>query len=274
VADIFDNNTYSHDPRTQFWNWSLMSAGAWDYAANTRGYTWGAAAEYHAPQWALRLGAALEPETANGPYMDMNISKANALMIELERSYSLLNKKGKIRLIGFHNSAFMGSYSKTLQDTNLHLDVTRSRSYSNDKSGFALNLEQSLSENSGLFARLSWNDGKNETWAFTEIDKSFSLGFVNTGAKWKRPADHFGIAIVVNGLSDLHRDYLATGGVGFIIGDGKLNYAPEQIAEINYNISITPQFSLCPDYQFVLNPAYNRDRGPIHLLGLRAHAEF
>ena len=284
IADYFDQNSYSHDPRTQFFNWSLMSAGGWDYPANTRGYTVGAVVEYVSPTWTLRAATTAVPTTANGPVLDSDYGNAHAETVELSHAHRLGGHPGVVRLLGFRNVAAMGDYSRartTYKENGITrdtVDVTAPgvRGTGHTKVGLALNLEQEISREVGLFARFSFNDGKYETWAFTEIDRSASIGAVSTGRRWHRPGDRLGVALVVNGLSDPHRDYLAAGGYGFIIGDGALNYAPEGIAELYYSFDL-PRYhaSITPDYQLVINPAYNRDRsGPVHVVGLRLHVEF
>jgi high affinity Mn2+ porin len=273
ITDLFDNNSYSHDPRTQFMNWALMSSGAWDYPADTKGYTWGTAGEIIMPKWSLKGALTMVPLYANGPAFDVNIIKANSISLEYDRNYTLFSKHGVLRVTGFYTNAHMGNYLLATNDTIYHKDITLTRAYGRTKWGFAINAEQGISDNTGIFARLSYNDGKNETWAFTEIDRSFAAGVLIMGMQWQRPADKLGIALVINGISNDHKNYLAAGGYGFIIGDGKINYAYESIAEIFYNFKWKDWLYLSPDYQFVLNPAYNKDRGPIHLFGLRAHVE-
>jgi high affinity Mn2+ porin len=255
IADYFDQNSYSHDPRTQFFNWSLMSAGGWDYPANVRGYTVGAVLEYVQPGLALRAAATSMPTDANGPTLDFHYGKAQAITAEITKSYAVNGHLGAVRLLGFRNQAAMGS----------------------TKYGFVVNAEQEISPNVGLFGRFSYNDGRNETWAFTEIDRSLSLGATSTGARWKRPTDRLGIAAVANGLSGDHRNYLAAGGSGFILGDGRLDYGLEYIGEVYYSIDF-PRYhaALSPDYQIILNPGYNTTRlpGPVHVVALRVHVEF
>jgi len=274
VTDIFDNNSYSHDPRSQFMNWALMSAGAWDYPADTKGYTWGGVAEIINPNWSLKAGITMVPLYANGSQFDDNISKANSISAEYDRNFSVHKRPGVVRLIGYYTNAHMGNYQLATNDTIYHKDITATRAYGRTKWGFVINAEQEISNAAGLFARISYNDGKNETWAFTEIDRSVSLGINFKGTSWHREEDRLGAAIVINGLSDDHREYLASGGYGFLIGDGKLNYGFESILEAYYNIKLTKFLWISPDYQFVLNPAYNKDRGPINLFGLRGHVEF
>jgi high affinity Mn2+ porin len=280
IADYFDQNSYSHDPRTQFFNWSLMSAGGWDYPANVRGYTVGAVVEYVQPGLALRAGVSAMPTDANGPTLDLHYGKAQAITAEVTRSYSVNGHPGAVRLLGFRNQAAMGSYNLAVsQAASLGTtpDVTAARADRRTKYGFVINVEQEISPSIGLFGRYSYNDGHNETWAFTEIDRSLSVGATSTGARWKRPTDRLGAAFVANGLSQDHRAYLAAGGSGFILGDGRLDYCLEYIGEVYYSIDF-PRYhaSLSPDYQIVFNPGYNTSRlpGPVHVVALRVHVEF
>ncbi|GAC1588506.1 MAG: hypothetical protein NVS3B25_05200 [Hymenobacter sp.] len=277
IADYFDQNSYSHDPRTQFFNWSLMSAGAWDYPANTRGYTVGAVVEYITPDFALRAASTLVPTYANGPILNYHYTQAHAETVELTKTYKLQGRAGTVRLLGFRNVANMGRYAQALSEPmGPRPDVIGTRAEGRTKVGFVVNAEQEVSKTVGLFGRFSYDDGKNETWAFTEIDQSASLGAVSTGARWHRPDDRLGVAVVVNGISLEHRAYLAAGGYGFILGDGALNYGLESIGEVYYNIAL-PKYhaSISPDYQLVVNPGYNRDRsGPVHVVAVRLHVEF
>lgn len=268
IADFFDNNRFSHDPRAQFSNWSVMSAGGWDYPANVRGYTIGAMVEYGSEKFKARLAAVMVPKEANGNDMDKDIAKARSHAIEFEKPTKLFGQEGKIRVLGFYTIASMGSYDLSTTD------ITATRKYSRNKYGAVINIEQPLSDSWGFFARGSWNDGKNETWAFTEIDHSVSLGFVQRDGFLKRESDEIGFATVANGISTPHRNYLTRGGEGFMIGDGNLSYANEWITEVYYKINLFYEgFWLTPDYQFVVNPAYNRDRGPANIFSIRAHIE-
>ena len=279
IADFFDQNSYSHDPRTQFLNWSLMSAGAWDYAANTRGYTVGGVLEYVTPAFALRVASTLLPTYANGPTLNFHYGTAHAETVELTKTCRLGGRQGTVRALGFRNVAAMATYRSAValgQATGTPPNVEAVRRAGHTKVGFGLNAEQGLTPSVGMFARVSYNDGRNETWAFTEIDQSASLGVVSTGTRWHRPDDRLGAAVVVNGISAEHRAYLAAGGYGFIIGDGALIYGLEQVGEVYYSLSL-PRYhaSISPDYQLVINPAYNRDRaGPVHVVALRLHVEF
>lgn len=275
LSDFFDDNAFSHDARTQFMNWSLMANGAWDYPANTRGYVFGAVFELGQPDWALRLATTMVTNSANGAVWDGKIGKAHAFTLEYEQRYTIGGEKGTLRLLGFNNSAMMGKYRLAIEQQPLAPDVTATRAYGRDKYGFGINIEQHVSSNLGVFAKTSYNDGKTETWAFTEIDRSLSLGAVLNGKSWKQEDAEIGLAFVGNGISKDHRDYLAAGGYGFIIGDGKLHYGPELLAETYYKVNVyQKKFFLSPDYQFILHPAYNQDRGPVHVFSLRAHAEF
>ncbi|MEO7992683.1 MAG: carbohydrate porin, partial [Chryseolinea sp.] len=167
IADFFDNNTYSHDPRSQFFNWGLMSNGGWDYPANVRGYTVGAVVEYGSPIFKIRAASVMVPKEANGNVMDTKIGKANSNALEIEVPFEISKQAGSIRLLGFYTNAHMGNYDLSIQANPNQPDITSTRSYGRIKYGIGLNLEQAINDHAGLFARASWNDGKNETWAFT-----------------------------------------------------------------------------------------------------------
>ena len=275
VADYFDRNSYSHDPRAQFLNWSLMSNGAWDYPANVRGYTWGVVVEYGSPSFLFRVGSTMVGTEANGNVMDTRIGKANATMMELEKRIHLNKRPGAIRLLGFYNQTHMGSYSEAILENPTNPDIVSTRKFGRTKYGWGINVEQELAKGVGLFARASWNDGRNETWAFTEIDQSASMGVLVSGSRWHRNHDSFGAATVVNGISKYHRDYLAAGGYGFLIGDGRLNYGHEWGNEVFYRANLfSDTFYVTPHFQYFVNPAYNKDRGPATIIGIRIHVEF
>jgi high affinity Mn2+ porin len=274
ASDFFDNNTYSHDPRTQFFNWALMDNGAWDYPADSRGYTYGGVAELNQPDWTLRYGDFAEPTVANGGRIDSRFPKASAQAIELEQRWTFRNQPGAVRWLGYLNLAHMGNYREAIDNPGPNgPDVTLTRTYS-AKYGYGASFEQALTNDLALWGRAGWNDGHTESWAFTEIDRTASLGVSLKGTKWSRPDDVAAIAGVINGLSKDHRDYLRSGGVGFIVGDGKLHYAPEQIIEAYYDWQVVDHLWVTPDFQFVDHPAYNADRGPVAIWGLRIHAEF
>jgi high affinity Mn2+ porin len=283
MADFFDKNAYSNDPRTQFMNWALMSNGAWDYPANTRGYTEGLVIQYDVPHWAIRAAEALEPEQANHSVMQSDIAEYHSETIEFERKISIKKLTGSWRLLLYHNVTGAPSYQAAINEmkkgdsTLLPIieGLEPGTTATGTKNGAGLNADQQLSKTVGLFLRAGWNDGLTATWAFTEVDNTGSLGCTIKGDSWKRANDVIGIAALSNGISDDHRDYLNAGGYGYLIGDGKLtNYGREDIIEAYYDAQITNSFWLTFDYQFVMNPAYNEDRGPVNLFALRGHIEF
>jgi high affinity Mn2+ porin len=273
AEDFFDDNRYSHDPRTQFLNWSLMYTGAWDYPANTRGYTYGAVIEFNTRYFALRYGAFGEPSTANGPEIDPHVLNANGHIVQAEERYEIDGHAGALREWGYLNHAHMGNYRLALAEMPIDPNITLTESY-RIKYGFGLSWEQELTKDLGVFVRAGWNDGQSESWAFTEIDQTGAVGLSLKGTAWRRPTDEVGVAFVANGLSNAHRDYLAAGGLGFIIGDGALHYAPEEILETYYNWQPREWLGVTADFQGVNNPAYNQDRGPVAIFGIRVHMAF
>jgi high affinity Mn2+ porin len=275
MADFFDNNNFSHDPRTQFMNWALMDNAAWDYPANTRGYVLGLYTEMGQPTWTLRFAFTMVTTVPNQSVWDAKIGKANTQTIEFEKRYTIDGQKGTLRILTFLNNGKFGNYREAIAQNPTAPNVDTTQAYGRHKYGFGINADQSLTKDFGVFAKASYNDGHTETWFFTEIDRSFTFGGVLKGTSWKRADDETGLAFIVNGLSADHKDYLAAGGYGFLIGDGKLNYSPEMIAEFYYKINVyQKKFWLTPDYQFILHPAYNADRGPVNVFGARAHVEF
>ena len=272
TPDFVDKNPLSYDPHTQFLSWGLWASAAYDYPADTRGYTWGAAADLAIDWWSVRGGIFLEPQYSNLMPMEWRINKARGLALEVEARYSLAGRPGAVRILGFLNNARMGSYAQALEERNINPDVTATRAFGRTKAGFAASANQDLGGGLGAFARVSYDDGQNETWAFTEIDHSLALGLVQSGSRWKRPEDEAGAGLVMSGISAIHRKYLAAGGYGFIIGDGALRrYGLEVLGEIYYRFALTHEISLGVNYQPVFNPAYNRDRGPIHIFTGRFH---
>jgi len=250
-----------------------MYNGAWDYPANTRGYTYGGAVEINSRYLAFRYGIFGEPKEANGQDIDPHILKAYAQAWEFEQRYTLGDHPGKIRELAYLNHAHMGNYRESLALAPVDPDITATRAY-RFKYGFALNIEQELATNLGAFFRAGWNDGQSESWAFTEIDRTIAFGLLLKGARWRRPKDEVGTALVFNGLSNAHRDYLAAGGVGFIIGDGTLNYGSEEILELYYNLELREGMNVSLDLQGVNHPAYNRDRGPVAIMAIRCHMAY
>ena len=273
VIDIFDGNAYAKDSRKDFMNWSIWAPGAFDYSADKLGLTYGATAEFNQKQWALRGGYFLMQSVSNSSSFDTRVFERGTYVVELETRYSLFSQPGKLRTIAWLNSAFSGSYRETLDNPALDLDIAQTRR-GRIKYGYVINLEQALSDEVGLFGRWSWNDGKTEIMAFTDIDASLSLGLSLKGAKWGRPDDVIGIGGAINALSRDHRDFIAAGGLGILIGDGQLNYRRERILETYYAYALNKQLTLTADYQLITNPAYNADRGPAHIFSGRLHGEF
>jgi high affinity Mn2+ porin len=275
VTDFFDNNRYTHDPRSQFMGWGIMYNGAWDYPADTRGYTWGWVHEFHARSWSLRYGSAAEPKVANGLRFDRRLWRDRGDIFEGEGRYSFGEHPGAVRLLGFLHHTNSGSYSEALRlaATGRQPDVTATRRVGTLKYGFGLSLEQEITKDLGVFARLGWNDGKTESFAFAAIDRLLNAGVSLTGARWKRPHDNVGSALTVSGIAGVHAVYLSRGGLDFIIGDGALRYGPEYVAESYYNARLFPGFFATFDLQHVSNPAYNRDRGPVWIPSVRLHFE-
>jgi high affinity Mn2+ porin len=273
AKDLFDTNAYANDSRSQFMNWSLWANDAWDYPANTLGFTNGAAAELNTRAWAGRLGIFEVSKVANGLRMDWNLAKAWSAVAEVERRYSPRGHAGALRLLAYDTRAHMGSYQETLNNPSLGEDIALNAAY-RYKYGFGINLEQEIRKNLGAFARLGWSDGKNQTYEFTDVDRTATAGLSLKGAWWRRPEDTVGLGAAVNGISAVHRQYLAAGGLGITVGDGALDYRSERIGETYYNWRIAKHFQFTLDYQFVQNPAYNHARGPVNLLALRLHTEF
>ena len=283
LADFFDDNAYSHDPRSEFMNWSLMDNGAWDYPANTRGYTWGGVVELIEPGYAIRLSSALVPKIANSAVFDLNVARANGNTIEFEKKLTINNRPGNLRFLAFANFSSAPSYNTALNqmkkgDSSLVPVIAGQNpgvQYGALKYGGGISFNQELSKNIGVFARASWNDGHTATWAFTPIDHSASVGIRINGNIIKRPNDNFGIACVINGISDSHRNYLNANGYDFMLGDGKLpHYGYEHIVETFYKVRLINWLWLTGDYQFIMNPAYNKDRGPVSVFSVRVHVEF
>jgi high affinity Mn2+ porin len=279
VHDVFDNNAYAMDPRADFMNWSIWAAGAFDYPADKVGLGYGAVAELNQKDWAVRVGYFLAASEPNGFNFDTNLFARGGYIGELETRYTLFSRPGKFRIGLWANSYFSGSYSEAIDLTLLNpgLDPTEALRLTRKgraKYGYYLNVEQAVSDEIGVFGRWSWNDGKTEIMAFTDIDWSLSLGTSVKGTAWGRPDDRIGLAGAINGLSQDHRNYLAAGGLGILIGDGRLNYRPEQILETFYAMNVINGVILTFDYQFLKNLADNADRGPVSIFSARLHGEF
>jgi high affinity Mn2+ porin len=273
AKDIFDNNAYANDARTQFMSWGFMANEAWDYPADSLGYTTGLAAEFNQRNWAVRYGFFQMPRTSNGTAQDQNYLNAWGMVAEAERRYRLREHPGAVRLLAFLNQANMGSYQAAVDSPIRPADIEATRAY-RFKYGFGLNLEQELAKNLGAFLRLGWSDGRTEAWTFSDVDHAATFGLSLKGEAWHRPNDTFGLAGGLAGATREHRDFLAAGGLGILAGDGQLNYGLEKILETYYDFQVWKTAHVTLDYQFVVNPAFNRDRGPVSVLAARLHWEF
>ncbi len=273
VIDIFDNNTYAGDPATQFMNWALVGNEAWDYPANSLGYMTGLAAELYLPPWAVRYGFFQMPRVANGLAIDPSYLRGWGMVTELERRFRLASHPGALRLLACANRANMGSYEEAVDSLVRPADIVATRSY-RYKYGVCLNLEQEVFKDVGLFARLGWSDGHTEAWAYSDVDDSASMGASLNGELWSRPNDTFGLAGVLSAASRIHRQFFEDGGTGILAGDGALSYGLEKALETYYNVAVWKSVHVTADYQFIIDPAFNRARGPVSVLGARLHWEF
>ena len=276
-TDIFERNTYANDPRTQFLNWALITHGAWDYAADARAYTIGGAAEFYWDGWVVRAGRFMEPQVANGTKLNYNIGRYHGDQLEVQRNYKLGGLDGLVRVLVFRNRTFAGNYLDAIAAAKLAgttPDVTSVRKDA-AKVGYGISLEQRLGQDIGVFLRASSANDRIEEYAFTEIDNDLSGGVSITGERWNRPHDTLGIAFSTAGLNRQHREYLAAGGLGGFLGDGKLTrYGREDTLEAYYNYQLIKGIQLSPDFQVIANPGYNADRGgPVCIFGIRIHAE-
>ncbi len=276
-TDDFDQNRYANNGRTQFLNYAFLFNTAWDYASDTRGYTIGASVAFVHPTWRLIFGSYQVPTTRNGMNLDDEIYHARGDNVEL----SLMpNRFGTVvRLLAFHNEGRMGDYREAMaigSATNTVPSTLADEQPGRTKYGFGVNIEQPLANNgeTGLFARLGWANGANSTWSYTEVDRDASMGLQVSGVNWGRPDDRFGIGVAADGLTGSHRHYLEEGGIGMLIGDGALNYGLEKICEVYYRIQLGRFVQLSPDFQYIENPGYNRDRGPVQVYGMRLHMSY
>ena len=282
LLDYFDNNPYAKDPREQFMNWSFMTHGSWDYPADARGYTTGAIVEYRTPAWSVRGGRAMQPRESNGLPLDRNLARQYGDQLELDGNLPFALAAGPLRgrLLAFRNRIIAGSFADAIARGGVpDLSLVRR---AQTKTGWGATLEAPLGEDEGVFVRLNRNSGNLETYAFTEIDRQLSVGSQFTGSRWGRRQDRVGLAYAVNGLSATHRDYLAAGGQGAFLGDGKLNYGNERVSETYYRWTLPEwsvsaaklQTALSLGFQHLVNPGYNRDRGPVQTWSVRLHTEF
>ena len=279
LVDFFDMNSYGTDSNFQFLNWTVDDNGAYDYAADTRGYTDAAMIEYDDRHWALRFAEALMPKLANGINLDADLGRAHSENVEFELHRAVLpHREGVLRLLGYSNEANMGSYrvaiANFLAGRTPVPEITAHPLQTTTKYGFGVNVEQPINDWAGVFARWGWNEGEHESYAYTEVDETLQIGVGAKGLGWHRPFDRAGIAFVSNAISRDHQQYLALGGIGFLLGDGNLNYAREDILETYYGLHVWRGVFASLNVQYVDHPGYNKDRGPVFVPGLRLHLEF
>jgi len=278
MPDFFDINSVGSDTHFQFINWTTDNNGAWDYAADTRGYTVGLTLDYEDRNWGFRFGEALMPKVANGIDLVWKPWQVHAENFEYElRRGFIPHKSGVIRFLAYTNSANMGIYrgqvikaaaSETTPDITDHpWHITR-------KYGFGVNVEQNLTRYLTAFARFGWNDGHTESFAYTEVEQTFAEGIGASGSWWHRKQDRAGVAFISNAIKKDHQNYLAAGGLGFLLGDGNLNYGRENILETYYTLHVWRGLYIAPGVQHINNPGYNRDRGPVVVPTFRLHTEF
>ena len=278
TADFFDVNGVGSDSHLQFMNWTVDNTGAYDYAADTRGYTWGAVVEYHDRAWAVRFGEMLMPKVANGIVLDWDIARARAENVEVEWHPTIRKRPTAVRVLSYVNHADMGDYREAVQRFESGIDlvptIENTRRQRTIKYGFGLNAEQQITSGLRGFARWGWNEPHHESFAYTEVHSTLALGADYVGSRWHRPLDKAGAAFVTNGLSAEHAQYLALGGSGFLLGDGGLTYGRENIAEFYYTSHLWRGLFASSDVQRIVNPGYNRDRGPANVFSVRVHVEF
>ncbi len=275
LVDFFDQNASGSDSHLQFTNWTIDNNGAYDYAADTRGYTYAVVVELVTPRWTLRGAEALMPTVANGIDMDWHVARDHGDNVEFE---ARPGGRLVVRTLAYVNHANMGSYDDAIAAFRAHLeaapDIEAHRQQGRIKYGFGENIEYAVNDKVRVFGRAGWNEGHHESFAYTEVNDTIALGADTLGTRWRRPGDRAGIAVVTNGLSDSHREYLRLGGLGFLLGDGTLTYGRETITEAYYRVQLWRGVSASVGGQRTVNPGYNRDRGPVAVGALRLHVDF
>jgi high affinity Mn2+ porin len=279
IPDFLDLNTWGTDSHLQFLNWTVDNNGAYDYAANTRGYTDGAILEYDDHWFTARFAEALMPKVANGINLDADLARARQESLEFEaRGNRIAHRAGVVRLLAYLNQANMGNYREAINDYFDHEtptpNIIATRVQGRHKYGFGLNFEQAITPEMGVFGRLGWSDGRNESFVYTEVDRTLELGAFSAGKSWRRKNDRAGVAFVANGIVAAHQEYLALGGLGFLLGDGGLTYGPEKIFEGFYTAHLWRGFFASFDLQHINNPGYNQVRGPVVVPAVRLHLDF
>jgi high affinity Mn2+ porin len=276
VTDFFDDNRYTHDPRTQFMGWGVMFNGAWDYPADVRGYTWGWVHEFHTKNWSFRYASAAMPRVANGLRFDRRLFRNRGDVFEGERRFSIAGHAGTVRLLEYLNHANAGNYGDALRlaaQTGGVPNVIATRKNGTLKYGTGLSVDQEIVRDFGIFGRFGWNDGKTESFVFTAIDRLGTIGASVTGTRWKRPFDTAAAELTMSGLSGIHAKYLQQGGLDFLLGDGTLRYGWETVPEAYYSARLFNGFFATFDVQHITNPGFNRDRGPVWVPSVRLHLE-
>jgi high affinity Mn2+ porin len=276
VVDIFDTNKYAHDPRNDFMNWALVDTAVFDYAADAWGYTYGATAEWYQGNWTVRGGLfdlSIVPNSA-----DLDPSFAQVQWVgEIERRYDWWGHPGKIAFTGFLTRGRMGTFADAIAlaaVTGGPANIAAVRQYQS-RGGVSMNIEQEITSDLGAFVRAGWADGNVEPYEFTDVDRTIAAGLSASGKLWARPGDTIGLAGVVNGITSVHQVFLNAGGLGILVGDGQLPHPGlEQIIEAYYSFALTASTRVSVDYQLIVNPAYNTDRGPVNVLSGRIHTAF
>jgi high affinity Mn2+ porin len=279
VTDVFDNNKYAHDARHDFLDWAVIDGGAFDYAADAWGFSYGTALEWYEDWWALRGGVFDGSVTPNSKFLELPLGRQFQFVAEAEARYRLFGQDGRVKLLGFMTRARLGTFPELeayyAANPGANIVTAEVVRHLRNKFGGEINVEQPVTADLGAFLRASLSDGRTEAYDFTDVDRSLSLGASSAGTRWNRPDDTVGLAGVVNTISKAHKDYLEMGDLGVLVGDGRLTHAgPEQILETYYSFALRKNIEVTADYQFVNNPGYNRDRGPVSILGARFHAQF
>ena len=279
TLDVFDDNTYAKDPRTQFMNWGNWTYSAFDYSADARGFGWGFAGELYQDNWVFRFGRMTGPKVPNGLPVDFALGKHYGDQVEVEHGHDINGQPGKVRVLAFRNKALLASFNDATAYLAAHpgtdpQTIFNVRGDEKIKYGLGVNVEQAINTDVGFFLRAMKTDGRTETVAFTEVDDSFSSGFLFKGNLWGRTKDTVGLSMMQNRLSNDRRRFLEAGGISFFIGDGGISYKPETIFEGFYSLGVSKSIWLTGDYQRIQNPAYNASRGPVSVFAVRFHAEF
>jgi len=294
LLDIFDRNNVTGDPRQTFFDMAFMTHSSWDFAADARGYSWGAAAELYWDDWVLRLGRMAPPQHPNVLAVDFRLWKYYGDTLEIEHDHVLFGQPGAVRILGYRNNEVIGRFDEAIaayqsDPNNNNAGSCTGFNYGsgnfaapdlcwvrklNQKLGIGINIEQFVAKNIGVFFRGMYSDGKTEVDAFDPADRSLSLGAVGKGTLWQRPFDVAGIGLGMSWISKIHAEYLGMGGIDGFVGDGGLRQGPEGVFEVFYSVNLLNAIWLAGDYEFIWNPGFNRDRGPVNIIGAKVHAEF